>query len=175
MRRCSGASGPGLLAGFSFLALSGLGVAAFAAGRRSFGTVTGVVFALILITRPLLMGEALDSSIDIPFLALAVAALALELAPPQAWHAVLVVLVLAGLLRPEAWLLSLAYLAYLLPARPRGTWIRLGLLAIAAPLLWCAFDLSPRGRRSTRSPRPRTWRGRCSASGASSPRSPTRR
>src|SRR3954465_7576716 len=141
----SGHAGPALLAGLSFVALSGLGIAAFAAGRRSFGTVSGLTFALILLTRPLLVGETLDSSIDIPFLALVVTALALELGRPRRGSAVLAMLVLAGLLRPEAWLLSLAYLAYVAPARPRADWIRLTALALAAPVVWCAFDLVTTG------------------------------
>src|SRR4051794_1496792 len=140
-----GRSGPAVLAGLSFVALSGLGVAAFAAGRRSFGTVAGVAFALILLTRPLLVGETLDSSIDIPFLALVVTALALELGRPRRGSAMLTVLALAGLLRPEAWLLSLAYLAYVAPARPRADWLRLTALALAAPVVWCAFDLVTTG------------------------------
>lgn len=140
-----GRSGPGVLAALSFAALSALGVAAFAIGRRIFGVVAGVGFAAILLTRPLLVGEALDSSIDIPFLALVLAAVALELGRPRRGTPVLVVLALAGLLRPEAWLLSAAYLAYLVPSRPRPQWVRLGVLALAAPLIWCVFDLVTTG------------------------------
>ena len=141
----TGGSGPAVLAGLSFVALAGLGLAAFVAGRRSFGIVAGIVFALILLTRPLLVSETLDSSIDIPFLALVVTALALELDKPRRSRAVLVTLALAGLLRPEAWLLSLAYLAYVAAARPRSSWPRLTALALAAPVVWCAFDLATTG------------------------------
>src|SRR4051794_25295604 len=45
-----GDSGPNVLAGLSFVTFAGLGVAAFAAGQRSFGPVTGVLFAGILLT-----------------------------------------------------------------------------------------------------------------------------
>ncbi|MEA2422103.1 MAG: hypothetical protein QOF55_1202, partial [Thermoleophilaceae bacterium] len=140
-----GRSGPGVLAAFTFVALSGVGVAAFAVGRRSFGTVTGLAFALILLTRPLFVGEALDSSIDIPFLAFVLMAVALELGRPRRGAPVLGALALAGLLRPEAWLLSLAYLAYLIAPRPRAVSVRLCALALAAPLIWCAFDLVTTG------------------------------
>jgi hypothetical protein len=140
-----GRSGPGVLAALSFVALSGLGVAAFAIGTRSFGAVTGVAFAAILLTRPLLVGETLDSSIDIPFLALVLAALALELGRPRRGAPVLIALALAGLLRPEAWLLSVAYLAYVIPSRPRAAWRHLGALALAAPLIWCVVDLVTTG------------------------------
>src|SRR4051794_11982491 len=108
-----GGSGPDVLLALSYAAFAALGVVAFEVGRLSFGAVAGFVVALILLTRPLLVGEALDASIDIPFLALVLAAVALELARARRGTAVLVVLALAGLLRPEAWLLSLAYVAWL--------------------------------------------------------------
>jgi hypothetical protein len=142
----AGRAGPGVLAALSYVAFAGLGVAAFEAGRRSFGIATGAVFALLMLTRPLLVGEMLDSSIDIPFLALVLTALALELGRPRRGAPVLAVLAVAGLLRPEAWLLSLAYLAYLVPGRLGWERVRLAALAVAGPVLWCAFDLLTTGK-----------------------------
>lgn len=137
-----GGSGPAVLNGLSWLALAGVGIAAFAVGRRTFGVVSGIAFAAILLTRPLLVGETFDASIDIPFLALVLAALALELQPPAGRRpaAVLIVLALAGLLRPEAWLLSIAYAAYAGRSLPRSAALRLAALALSAPVLWLLFD-----------------------------------
>jgi hypothetical protein len=145
----------------SFVALGAVGVAAFVAGRRLFGTVAGVVFAAILLTRPFLVEETLMASIDVPFLALVLAALAVEVggegaaprrapdsrrgpSPPGAAEPrrgessratlVLVLLALAGLLRPEAWALAVAYAASV--RTPRAF-----VLAAAAPVLWCLGDL----------------------------------
>jgi hypothetical protein len=133
-----GAIGPTFLVWLSFLAFAGLGVAAFMVGRRSFGTVCGVAFAAILLTRPLLVGEMLDASIDIPFLALVLFALALALRRRDG--PALVALALAGLLRPEAWLLSIAYAAFALLASPRVQSGRIVALALSGPVIWLAFD-----------------------------------
>jgi hypothetical protein len=140
-----GRSGPAVLAAFSYAAFAGLGAAAFLAGRRAFGTAAGVAFAAILLTRPLLVAEALGASIDILFLALVLAALALELGGERRGTPVLIVLALAGLLRPEAWLLALAYAAYAMPPLPPRRRIRLGALALSAPIGWLLFDLVTAG------------------------------
>ncbi len=134
-----GRSAADLLMAFSYACFAALGLAAYAVGRRSFGTVAGVALAAILLTRPLLVGEALDASVDIPFLALVLLALALELGRSRRGAPVLAVLALAGLLRPEAWLLALAYAVYL---RPRA---RLVALACAGPILWLLSDLITTG------------------------------
>jgi hypothetical protein len=54
---------------------------------------------------------------------------------------VLALLGLAGLLRPEAWLFAAAYWFWLYPARDWAGRVRLGALALAAPLVWMASDL----------------------------------
>lgn len=140
-----GQSGPDVLAGFSYLTFAGLGVAALVVGWRGFGIATGVAFAAILLTRPLLVAGALGASIDILFLALVLAALALEFGRTRRGAAVLVVLALAGLLRPEAWLLSAGYVAYLLPSLEPRRRIRLAALALSAPVAWLLFDFVTAG------------------------------
>lgn len=140
----TGRAGPDVLIALSFACSAALGVVAYFVGRRAFGTVAGIAFAALLLTRPLLVEETLEASIDIPFLTLVLAALALELGRERRGMPVLALLAAAGLLRPEAWLLSLAYAAYLLaPASQRddrGRAIRIVALAVAAPLIWMAFD-----------------------------------
>jgi hypothetical protein len=96
--------------------------------------------------------------VDLPYIALCLAALAVESRRPRAGWPVLALLAAAGLLRPEAWLFSFAYLAYLLfdlRRRPLGLRLRrdrgreevIGLVALAAaaPLAWGLFDLITAG------------------------------
>ena len=137
-----GDAAPDLLLALSFASFAALAVAAFAVGARSFGPVAGVAFAALLLTRPLLVVETLQASVDVPFLALVLAALAVELGGEKRPRTVLVLLTLAGLLRPEAWLLAVAYAAY---ARREAPPSRLVPLALAAPVLWAAFDLVTTG------------------------------
>jgi hypothetical protein len=126
------------LKAISLLSFGALGVAAYVLGARLFSPAVGVLFAALLLTRPALVNQALIASIDVPFLALVVAAAAVEVRRPRAGVPVLVLLGVAGLIRPEAWLLAAAYVLYL--RRPR-------LLALAAlpPILWFASDLAVTG------------------------------
>jgi hypothetical protein len=142
-----GEAGPDVVMVVSYAAFGLLGVAAYVVGRRSFGVAAGVAFAAILLTRPLLVNETLQAAIDVPFLALVLTAMAVELgeerAPGVAGRRatrVLVLLALAGLLRPEAWPLSLAYAAWALREH-RAAPPRVVSLALAAPVLWLLHDL----------------------------------
>src|SRR3954468_12630443 len=114
------------------ISLGATAVAAFQVGRRLLGTPTGVLAAVVLVTRPALVASALRGSIDIPALALTLFALDALLATRFA--AALILLAVAGLLRPEAWLLSFAVAAWW--RRPAGVAI-----ALSAPLAWCLADL----------------------------------
>jgi len=130
------------LEALSVLSLAALGWFAFLLGARLFGAVAGVVLALVLLTRPVIVNQALTANIDVPFLALVLAALAMEVRTPRRGWPVLVPLAFAGLLRPEAWLLSLAYLAWLMwDDRTERAHAREIALALSAPLAWTAFDL----------------------------------
>ena len=110
-----------------------------------FAPATGAVLALILLTRPILVHQALTANVDVPFLALVLAAATLEAARPRRGLPVLALLAVAGLLRPEAWLLSAAYLVWLWPAthgRQRAAAVA---VALSAPVLWGLFDLVAAG------------------------------
>jgi hypothetical protein len=125
----------------SLLSFAGLGWAAFRLGERLFAPATGAVLALIVLTRPVLVHQALTANIDVPFLALVVAAAAMEAARPRRGWPVLATLAVAGLLRPEAWLLGLAYVVWLWPAVTNRGRARAVALALVAPVLWLLFDL----------------------------------
>ncbi|HEX8051858.1 MAG TPA: hypothetical protein VF517_02630, partial [Thermoleophilaceae bacterium] len=56
----------GALQAISILSFAALGWAAFRLGQRLFGAPAGAVFALILLTRPLLVKQALSANVDIP-------------------------------------------------------------------------------------------------------------
>jgi hypothetical protein len=82
-------------------------------GSLWFDRPIGAVAALIVLTRAPFLSNGLRAYIDLPYIALVLAALVIETKRPRAGWPVLALLALAGLLRPEAWLFSLAYLAYL--------------------------------------------------------------
>jgi hypothetical protein len=125
----------------SVLSFAGLGWAAYRLGERLFAPATGAVLALILLTRPVLVHQALTANIDVPFLALVLAAAAMEARRPRRGFAVLATLAVAGLLRPEAWLLGLAYVVWLWPAQTPGQRARAVSIALVAPVLWLLVDL----------------------------------
>ena len=113
-------------------------------GARLFGPAVGVLFALLVFTRPSLVNEAQQALVDIPFLACVMAAAAIEAGSRDRPYAVLGALGVAGLLRPEAWPLAVLYLAW--------TWRRdVGdrrlkvVLALAPPVLWALSDLAVTG------------------------------
>jgi hypothetical protein len=140
-----GDAGPALFEATIMLSFAMLGWFAFALGRQLYSLPVGFAFALILLTRRLLVAEALQASIDIPFLALVLCAAWLEAKRPRRGASVLAVLGLAGLLRPEAWLLAGIYAAYLMPGiRGSRRW-QLASLAAAAPALWVLADLTLTG------------------------------
>jgi hypothetical protein len=125
----------------AWLSLAALGWFAFRLARASFLAFTGVLFAAILLTRQQMVFATYQTLVDIPFLALLLAAATLEVERPRRGAPVLVLLALAGLLRPEAWLIALAYAAYLGYERPRPAQIRLAAAAVAGPAIWVATDL----------------------------------
>jgi hypothetical protein len=124
----------------SSLSLGALGWTAATLGRRTWSTAVGVLFAIVLLTRPLLVGQELIASIDVPYLALVLGAAAMVARRPDRGLPVLAVLGAAGLLRPEAWLLSGVYVLFLLRrSTPRR---RAALIAAAAvaPAVWLVAD-----------------------------------
>ena len=115
----------------------------FRLGEKLFTPVVGVVFALVVLTRPSFVNETGQALIDVPFLALVAAAgcVALDRRRPRL---VLVLLALAGLLRPEAWPLAVLSAAREWRAFD-GRHVQLVALALAAPVVWAFADLAVTG------------------------------
>jgi hypothetical protein len=132
-----GEAGIEVVLALSWLAFGAVGWFAFRLGAELYSPWVGGLFAALLLTRPLLVLEAGQAVIDIPFLAFVLAAMTAEARNPRTGYAVPVLLGLAGLLRPEAWLLAVAWAAW--ARRPSAA------IALAAPLLWIAFDLAATG------------------------------
>src|SRR4051812_27909624 len=126
-------------------ALAALGLAAFRLGSALFSVPVGVLFALFLLSRPFLAGAALEALVDVPFLALLLAAAAVEARRPRAGTPVLALLAVAGLLRPEAWLFGALYAGYLLPPLGAGERLRACAIAVVAPVVWLGMDLCVTG------------------------------
>jgi 4-amino-4-deoxy-L-arabinose transferase-like glycosyltransferase len=113
---------------------------AYRLGAELFSPWTGVVAALVVATRPALERDAVLAYQDIPFAALVVAAVLLEVRRPRRGAPVLALLAVAGLMRPEAWVLGGLYALWLWPSRgPRERAVLLA-LAVAAPALWALTD-----------------------------------
>ncbi|MGZ8633737.1 MAG: hypothetical protein ACXWZZ_07760 [Solirubrobacteraceae bacterium] len=136
-----GGAATGAVMALSWLSFSALGVLAFLLGRRLYSVWVGAAFALVVLTRSLLVSETHQAVVDIPFLALVVGALLVEVGRPRERTLVPVLLCVAGLLRPEGWLLGLAWLAYAARGRPRAQVLRWAALVAAAPVLWALGDL----------------------------------
>src|SRR5215207_4898691 len=144
-----------------FLALGALGYLAYRLGTELFGPLAGVVAAAVILSREPVLSFGARAYVDIPYVALVLGALLIEVRRPKAGASVLSVLFLAGLLRPEAWLFSAAYLVWLaLPKRGRGELgeleardpgenrrraIRLIPLVLLAPAVWALIDLASTG------------------------------
>jgi hypothetical protein len=152
----------------AFVALAAVAYLVYRLGAAWFNPWVGVLGAAIMITRQPLLDFGMRAYVDIPYLALLLAALLIETRRPRCGLPVLALLAVAGLLRPEAWLFSVAYalfLAYgdpqLEPESERRTrhgraraltgplvsflrdrrGLGLTVLAVAAPLVWAIFDL----------------------------------
>jgi hypothetical protein len=129
----------------SWLSFAFLGYAAFRLGSVLFSKPVGLLFAAILLTRPLLLRETLQAFVDIPCLALVLLAAAWEVRRPRRGWPVLVLLGLAGLMRPESWLLAGAYALWAMRGRTTRERIGLAALAAAAPVIWALSDLAITG------------------------------
>ncbi len=126
----------------AFLSLGALVWLTYKLGSFWFGPWAGVLAALIMITRRPLLDFGARAFVDIPYIALVLAAIFVESRRRRAAWPVLALLAVAGLIRPEAWAFSAAYIVYLWFSgehRPRQV---VGWLAIAAigPLVWLLAD-----------------------------------
>lgn len=116
-----------------------------AIGWKLFAFPVGALFALLVLIEPALVHQALISSTDVAFVALALGALLLVAEEPRRGFAPLGLLAAAGLLRPEGWGFALAYGAYLvLIARPPRR-LALAGLAVLGPAVWLLADLAITG------------------------------
>ena len=97
----------------AYVSLGLIGYLVYRLGSLWFDRPIGAVAALIVLTRAPFLSNGLRAYIDLPYIALVLAALLIETKRSRAGWPVLALLALAGLLRPEAWLFSFAYLAYL--------------------------------------------------------------
>ena len=109
-------------------------------GAELFTPWVGAVAALVVLSRPVILSDALIGYQDLPFAALVVGAVLAEARRHRRGIAVLVLLALAGLLRPEAWVLSGLYWLYLWPAASPRDRVRTAVLAVSAPLIWAGSD-----------------------------------
>ena len=131
-----------LLAVASFAALA---LVAAALGKKLFALPVGAFFALLVLTEPTLVHQALISSTDVAFVALALGALLLMAEDPRRGFAPLGLLAAAGLLRPEGWGFALAYGAYLVLVAKPPRRLALAGLAVLAPVTWMLVDLALTG------------------------------
>ena len=109
-------------------------------GAELFTPWAGAVAALVVVTRPMIMRDALLGYQDLPFAALVVGAVLLEAQRRRRGVPVLALLALAGLLRPEAWVLAGLYWLYLWPAATSRERVKTAALVVAAPLIWAGTD-----------------------------------
>ncbi len=131
----------------AYVALGLIGFFVYRLGTIWFDRWIGAVAAAIVLTRAPFLSNGLRAYIDLPYIALCLAALLVEAKRPRAGWPVLALLALAGLLRPEAWLFAGVYWLYLAYTADRSDLspvkrelAPLALLAVAGPILWVLFD-----------------------------------
>jgi len=124
-----------------WLALGALGYATYLVGSRALGSLVGSLGVVITLTRDTVLFHAGLAYLDIPYAALVVGAVAMELRERRRGVPVLLLLAAAGLLRPDAWLLALGYVAYLGQEETTQRRVTLLVLALSAPVAWALADL----------------------------------
>lgn len=126
----------------SFLALV---AGVYRLGRIAFTPLVGAIAAALLLTRFDFAFLAARGYIDIPYMALVVWALVLELQKPRRGTIVFALLAASGLLRVEGWLLAAAYWAWMswdASWRERLVW---ALWAAVGPAGWMLVDYTVTG------------------------------
>jgi hypothetical protein len=124
----------------TLLAFGALVYLTYRLGDELFNRWVGLVAAVVVLSRPVIMRDALLGYQDLPFAALVIGAVLLEAQRSRRGLPVLALLALAGLLRPEAWLLAGLYWLYLWPHSSARERVRAALLVAAAPLIWAGTD-----------------------------------
>lgn len=131
-----------LAVAIGYLAVATVAFLVYRLGAEWFGRAAGLLGAALIVTREPVLSNGVRAYVDIPYVALVLAALLVETRRRRAGAPVLALLGLAGLLRPEAWLFSGLYWLWLWRGGGRDTprLIRLAALAAAAPALWLLAD-----------------------------------
>jgi hypothetical protein len=130
----------------AYLSLAWLGYLTYLLGARWFSWPVGLAAAAFVLSRYEVLSYGVRSYADIPYVALVLAALALETRRRRAGWPVLALLDLAGLLRPEAWLFAGVYWLYLWRGASPRERAALAALVALAPVLWALSDLAVTGR-----------------------------
>lgn len=97
----------------AYLALGLIAFFVYRLGAIWFDRPIGAVAALFVLTRAPFLSNGLRAYIDLPYIALCLGALLVEVKRPRAGWPVLALLVPAGLLRPEAWGFAVVYWLWL--------------------------------------------------------------
>ena len=108
--------------------------------RHAFTPLIGVIAGVLLVSRFDFPFLAVRGYIDVPYMALVVWALVLEVERRRRGTAVLVLLALAGLLRPEGWVLAGVYWLWLFPPSSWPERVRYAVLAAIGPGVWVLTD-----------------------------------
>jgi hypothetical protein len=130
-----------IVVAIAFLSLAALGYLTFRLGTDWFSWPVGLAAAALILSRYEVLSYGARAYVDIPYVALVLAALAVETRRPRAGWPVLALLGLAGLLRPEAWLFAGVYWLYMWPHSSPRERARLAALVLLAPVLWGLSDL----------------------------------
>lgn len=140
-----GDAGPRVFVLLCILGLVALVAGAWRLGGRVAGLVGGVLAAAFVLTRLKFPYLAAIGFLDVPYCALVVWALVLEVERPRRGGPVWLLLALAGLLRPEAWLLALLYAAHMSRGAGTARAARGVAAALVAPVVWTLSDLAVTG------------------------------
>jgi hypothetical protein len=130
-----------IVVALAYLALASLGYLVYRLGTSWFSWPVGLAGAALILSRYEVLSYGARSYVDIPYVVLVLAALAIETRRRRAGWPVIAVLDLAGLLRPEAWLFAAIYWLYLWRGSSAAERARLGALVALAPALWACSDL----------------------------------
>ena len=133
------------LMALSWLSLGALGWGVARVGEALFSWPVGLLAAALVLTREVVLEMTTGALVDLPFLALVVWAVLLEIRRPRRRAAVLALLGAAGLLRPEAWLLAGAYALWILPGQEPSRRASTVALVAGAPVIWALCDLALTG------------------------------
>jgi hypothetical protein len=125
----------------AYLALASLGYLVYRLGASWFSWPVGLAAAALILSRYEVLSYGVRAYVDIPYVVLVLAALAIETRRRRAGWPVIALLDLAGLLRPEAWLFAGVYWLYLWRGSTSRERASLAALVALAPVLWALSDL----------------------------------